>query len=83
MEVLIFFMSRVWIVGNIENIKNGVVTVKKKDICFMNVLKMQDFRKGDYVVVEGYLLDDVVNGVVVKKLHGKSIIHWDIGKIKL
>lgn len=69
-------MSRVWVVGNIENIKNGVVTVKKKDIHFMNVMKIQDFKKGDYVVVEGYLLKN-------KKLHGKSIIHWDIGRIRL
>ena len=69
-------MSRVWIVGNIENIKNGVVTVKKKYIYFMNVMKLQDFKKGDYVVVEGYLLKD-------GKLHGKSIIHWEVGQIRL
>jgi len=65
-----------WLVGDIESIKNGCVIIKKKMICFENIMILQSFKKGDYVVVEGYLLKD-------KKLHGTSIIHWTVGKLQL
>ena len=69
-------MTHLWFVGNIESIKNGCVIVEKKVVCFENRMILQNFRTGDYVVVEGYLLKD-------KKLHGTSIIHWKVGKLKL
>jgi len=69
-------MTHYWYTGNIENIKNGCVIVKNKTICFENRMILQEFRIGDYVVVEGYLLKD-------KKLHGTSIIHWTVGELKL